>query len=215
MKIEIWSDVMCPFCYIGKRRFEKALEQFEHKDKVRIEWKSFQLNPNLKTQPDKNATEHLAEAKGWSMEQTLSAQDHVVSMAKQEGLEFNFDKAVVANSFNAHRFTHLAKSMGLQDIVEEHLFQAYFTEGKNIDDPQTLKSIGTLAGIPEDKMDYLIHGNAFADEVEKDLYEARQFGIQGVPYFVFDGKYGISGAQETSTFLNALKQIAQKENLNA
>jgi len=109
MKVEIWSDVMCPFCYIGKRRFEDALKNSEHKDDIQIEWKSFQLNPDMKTDPSVNIDQYLARVKGWSLEQAQDMNAHVTAMAAEAGLTYNFDRAVVANSFNAHRFTHLAK----------------------------------------------------------------------------------------------------------
>ena len=211
MKVEIWSDVICPFCYIGKRRFENALKQFENADKVEVEWKSYQLNPALETQPDVNATEHLAKSKGWTMEYTREAQNHVVQMGKGEGLEFEFTKAVVANSFKAHRLTHYAKSKGKQLEMEERLFEAYFVLGLNIDDSESLKMLTSKIGLPINEVEKVLESNAFAEDVEKDLYESKQFGIQGVPYYVIDGKYGLSGAQESTTFLNALNQVWDKD----
>ena len=131
IKVEIWSDVMCPFCYIGKRKFESALAQFKDKDKVEIVWKSFQLNPNQITDPSKSTVQYLAETKGWSMDYTRSTIQHVTGMAESVGLHYDFDKAVVANSFDAHRLIQFAKSKGKGDAAEERLFKAYFTEGKN------------------------------------------------------------------------------------
>ena len=132
MKVEIWSDVMCPFCYIGKRKFENALAQFPQRDEVEVVWKSFQLNPFLKTDPSKNTVEHLAEAKGWSLQQAQEATQYVTDIAQKVGLTYNMDKAVVANSFDAHRFLHLAKEHGVQDAAKERVLKAYFTEGVNI-----------------------------------------------------------------------------------
>ena len=131
MKVEIWSDVMCPFCYIGKRRFEAALLKFEHKDEVEIIWKSFQLNPHMKTDPEKNINQYLAEIKGWTLDQAESMNERVTQMAKAEGLHYDFDKAIVANSFDAHRLIQLAKTHNKGDEAEERLFKAYFSEGKN------------------------------------------------------------------------------------
>lgn len=211
MKIEIWSDVMCPFCYIGKRKFENAVAKFEAKNHISVEWKSFQLNPNMKTEPDKSINQYLAEIKGWSIEQAQAMNQSVVEIAKQVGLEYNMDKAVVANSFDAHRIVQLAKTKGKGDAMEERLFKAYFTEGLNIADHQTLVKIGSEIGIDTTEITEVLTSTAFAEEVNNDVYEAQQLGIRGVPFFVIDRKYGVSGAQESETFINALNK-AWKEN---
>lgn len=206
MQVEIWSDVMCPFCYIGKRRFEAALEQFDNKHDIEIVWKSFQLNPDMVTDPGKNIDQYLAEAKGWSLKQAQDANAYVTNMAKEAGLTYHMDKAVVANSFDAHRLSHLAKKHGVQDQVEEMIFAAYFTEGKNTADHETLVAIGTKAGLAEAEIRTMLAGNDYAQEVEHDVYEAQQIGVRGVPFFVFDRKYAVSGAQESSAFLQALSR---------
>ena len=206
MTIEIWSDVMCPFCYIGKRKFENALTQFPHKDDVEVIWKSFQLNPNLKTDAHKNAHQYLAEVKGWSLEEAKKMSDHVTNLAKQVGLTYHLDKAVVANSFDAHRFSCLAKKHGLQDKAEERLFLAYFTEGKNTADHATLIQLGVEIGLEADEIKQMLEGNEYAVEVQQDIIEAQQVGVRGVPFFVLGGKYAISGAQETALFLEALNR---------
>lgn len=206
MKVEIWSDVMCPFCYIGKRKFEKALEQFPYADKIEIEWKSFQLNPDLETNPDITAHESLAAHKGISVEQAKAMSDQVVQMARTEGLTYNMDQAVVANSFNAHRFSHLAKEHGVQHEAEEALFRAYFTEGKNIDNNETLADIGVALGIDRDEVLKVLNSDDFDVEVRMDLHEARQIGVTGVPFFVFDRKYAVSGAQPSEVFLETLEK---------
>ena len=209
MKIEIWSDVMCPFCYIGKRRFENALAQFENKDEVEIVWRSFQLNPALQTDPSKNTIEHLAESKGWDMEYTRKTTDYVVNMAKELGLNYDFEKAIVANSFKAHRLLHLAKQNQVQNECEEKLFEAYFIHGKNIDDNEVLLELGLSLGIDLDAILDMLSSDAYAADVESDIYKARQIGVQGVPFFVFDNKYAISGAQQSETFLAALYKTKQ------
>jgi predicted DsbA family dithiol-disulfide isomerase len=210
MKVEIWSDVMCPFCYIGKRKFETALAQLPQKDKVEVVWKSFQLNPNLKTDPSKSTTQHLAESKGWSLAYTKSVTSHVTQLAQQVGLTFNFDKAVVANSFDAHRFSAFAKTKGLQDAAEERLFYAYFTEGKNTADHETLAQLGADIGLDATEILQMIASDAFSEDVKHDILQAQQFGINGVPFFVLDEKYAISGAQESSVFLQALAKTFQE-----
>ena len=206
MTIEIWSDVMCPFCYIGKRKFERALAQFPQKEEVKVVWKSFQLNPDLVTDATKNTTEHLAEAKGWTLDYAKGMTNHVTQLAEQVGLTYDFDKAVVANSFDAHRFSAFAKTKRLQDAAEERLFSAYFTEGRNTADHATLAELGENIGLNAVEIKAMLDSNAFADEVKQDIYEAQQYGIRGVPFFLFDKKYGVSGAQESPVFLQALTQ---------
>jgi len=206
MKVEIWSDVMCPFCYIGKRRFEEALQDFEHKDKIEIEWKSFQLNPDMKTNPDTNIDQYLADAKGWTLDYAKQLNQQVTQMAAEVGLEYNFDRAVVANSFNAHRFSHLAKKHGLGVEAEEILFRAYFTDGKNIDDNDTLVELGQRIGLDANKIKEMLESNAYADEVKHDIAEAQQIGVRGVPFFVMNNKYAISGAQATPVFEETLEK---------
>jgi len=214
MKVEIWSDVMCPFCYIGKRKFENALEQFAHKDEVEVVWKSFQLNPDMKTEAGKNINHYLAEVKGWSIEKAKEMNDHVSGIAKDIGLTYHLDKAVVANSFDAHRFSHLAKKYGIQNDAEEKLFEAYFTDGKNTADHQTLVQLGSEIGMDATEISTVLSSDEFADEVNQDIYEAQQVGVRGVPFFVLGEKYAISGAQESSTFLQALNKTWEEINSN-
>jgi predicted DsbA family dithiol-disulfide isomerase len=204
MKIEIWSDVVCPFCYIGKRRLEKALVKFPFKDQIEVEWKSFQLNPDQKTNPDVNTLEHLAQSKGWSMAQTRQITAQVVDMAAEEGLTFDFDRAVVANTKNAHRLIHLAKTFDKGNAMKERLLLAYFSEGKNVDDPETLISLGLEVGIKEVEIKKMLESNLYEDAVDHDIYESRQIGVRGVPFFVLDRKFGISGAQPSEVFEQTL-----------
>lgn len=206
MKVEIWSDVMCPFCYIGKRRFEDALQQFAHKDKVEIEWKSFQLNPDMVTDPSTNINQYLADAKGWTLDYAQQMNNHVTEMAAEVGLTYHMDTAVVANSFNAHQFTHLAKKHGLGDAAEEALFKAYFTDGKNVDDTETLAELGTAIGLDADEIKQTLAANTYADAVKHDVAEAQYLGIKGVPFFVMNGKYGVSGAQAVPVFSQTIEK---------
>ncbi len=206
MKVEIWSDVMCPFCYIGKRKFEAALAEYPNREKVQLEWKSYQLAPEMKTTPGKSINQYLAEHKGFSLTEAKRLNDHVTQMAAKVGLVYNFDKAVVANSFKAHRFSHFAKQKGKQNEAEEKLFQAYFTEGKNIDDNDTLVKMGEELGFDANELRTALENGMYANEVKADINEAIHFGIQGVPFFVFDRKYAVSGAQESSAFSQALTQ---------
>ncbi|QHS55673.1 DsbA family oxidoreductase [Mucilaginibacter sp. 14171R-50] len=206
MKVEIWSDVMCPFCYIGKRRFEDALQQFAHKGKVEIEWKSFQLNPDMVTDPSVNINQYLADAKGWTLDYAQQMNNHVTEMAAEVGLTYHMDNAVVANSFNAHRFSHLAKKHGLGDAAEEALFKAYFTDGKNIDDTDTLAELGTAIGLDAAEIKQVLAADTYADEVKHDIAEAQYLGIKGVPFFVMNSKYAVSGAQAVPVFTQTLEK---------
>jgi predicted DsbA family dithiol-disulfide isomerase len=206
MKVEIWSDVMCPFCYIGKRRFEAALAQSTHKDEIQVEWKSFQLNPDMVTSPGTNINQYLAKIKGWTLEQAEEMNANVTGMAAEAGLTYNFDKAIVANSFNAHRFSHLAKKHGLGDAAEEQLFKAYFTDGKNTDDISTLIELGTTIGLDAAEVKQTLESDAYAGEVKEDIIEAQRLGVRGVPFFVLDRKYGISGAQAVPVFEETIKK---------
>ncbi|MCX6215267.1 DsbA family oxidoreductase [Spirosoma sp.] len=215
MDVEIWSDIMCPFCYIGKRKFEQALNQFEHKEQINIVWKSFQLNPDMKTQPGKSINQYLAEIKGWSLAEAQRMNDHVTGMAREVGLSYDLNKAVVANSWDAHRLIQLAKQHGLGDAIEERLFKAYFTEGRDTSDHATLLELGTEIGLDETAVEQLLASNQFADAVNRDVYEAQQVGARGVPFFVLNRRYAVSGAQQPETFLGALNTAwTEWENAN-
>lgn len=205
MKVAIWSDVSCPFCYMGKRHFETALSQFKDRQNIELDWKSFELAPGIKTQPDKNMNQVLAELKGISLEQATAMGDQVATMAAQLGLEFNFHTAVPANSFKAHRLVHLASEHALQDQMKERLFKAYFTEGKNIDDIPTLVSLGVEIGLAAEVVTRFLESERFTEEVDQDIQEARQLGITGVPAFVFNGSKKVMGAQGSATFLEVLE----------
>lgn len=206
MKVEIWSDVMCPFCYIGKRRFENALKDFGYPDQVKVVWRSFQLNPDMETDPDTNINEYLAEAKGWSLEQAQQINQRVTNMAADEGLEYNMDQAIVANSYDAHRLVQCAKDRGKGDEMEEALFKAYFTEGKNTADHDTLIDLAESVGIDPTEAASILQGEKYSNAVDHDIQLAKNINITGVPFFLFDRRFAISGAQETEAFLKALKQ---------
>jgi predicted DsbA family dithiol-disulfide isomerase len=212
IKVEIWSDVRCPFCYLGKRRFEAALEQFPHRDKVSSEWRSFQLDPYLVTQPGVSVYDHLADVKGISREQSVQAHEQIVMQGKQLGIDYNFEIAVVANSFHAHRLSHLAKLYNCQNEVEELLFKAYFTDGINISDTEALTETGIKAGIPADVVQAAMNSEDFSDNVLLDETYARELGIAGVPFFLFDEKLSVRGAQPVDTFLRALHKTWEMAN---
>jgi predicted DsbA family dithiol-disulfide isomerase len=215
MKVEIWSDVMCPFCYIGKRKFESALNSFPQKDFIQVIWHSFQLNPNLQYEEGKDAYTYLAEIKGQTREWSVKVHNSLAQSAKSIGLDYNFEKAKIANSFDAHRIIQLAKKYNLTDEVEERFFRAYFTEGELISDHATLIRLATEAGLPKDEVSNVLQTKQYAEEVRKDVAEARQLGANGVPFFVMDMKYAVSGAQDTSIFAETLqKAFHEWEKLN-
>lgn len=205
MKVEIWSDVMCPFCYIGKRKFETALDTFEHKDEVEIVWHSFQLNPDMKDAPDQDIYQYLADIKGQSRAWSLQMHDNVAQTAKAVGLDYRFDIAKVANSFDAHRVIQLAKKYKLTDALEERFFKAYFTEGAVISDHETITRLAVEIGLDKAEVESVLSSNQYADDVLKDGQIAHQMGARGVPFFVMDRAYGVSGAQDPSVFSNTLK----------
>ena len=206
LKVQIWSDIMCPFCYIGKRRIEEALNLFEHKDAVAIEWKSFQLDASFVASSDDNMVEHLAQKYGKGTDWAQGMLDNMTQNAKSAGLDFHFEKAVLANSFNAHRLLHLAKKHQLANDLEELLFKAYLTEGKNINDNNTLKELGVSVGLNEHDIDEVLNSDAYANDVKQDIQNANSIGVQGVPFFVFNNKYAVSGAQPATAFLETLQK---------
>lgn len=206
MEINIWSDVRCPFCYIGKKKFETALDQFPQKDKVKVVWHSFQLDPHLKTQPEKNTVDYFMEAKGTSRENAKQMLGHATKMAAEVGLEFHLEEAVLANSQNAHRLIQLAKTKQLGNEIEEALFKAHFTDLVNIDDIESLVKIGISIGLGETEVRKMLGSDDFALEVKQDEMHAKNIGVTGVPFFVFNNKYAVSGAQSPEVFLETLKK---------
>lgn len=206
MKIEIWSDVMCPFCYIGKRHLEKALNSLPFAKEIEIDWKSYQLNPDYNNTQKESVYDYLSRAKGMSVSQAKEMTGHVAGMASNVGLKLDFDTSIPANSFDAHRLIHLAKQKGLQDEAEEALFEAHFCRGEDVANAIILEQIGERIGLEKNELSELFTTRKYEDEVRSDIYESRQMGISGVPYFVFDRKYALSGAQPVETFKQALTQ---------
>ena len=207
MKIEIWSDIMCPFCYIGKRQLEAALEQFPNNDFV-IEWKSFQLDPSITPQPGKDVYTFLAERKGISLEQSIEMHKGVEERAKSVGLDYRFDKTVISNSLAAHRIIQLAKTKNLGDQMEEVFFKAYFTEGLDLNDHKTLIELASQVGLSiREVQEVLQNDDMYLKEVKENIDEAQEIGVQGVPFFVFDRKYAISGAQPVEAFVQTITTV--------
>jgi protein disulfide-isomerase len=212
LKVEIWSDIMCPFCYIGKRHYEAALEQFTHANKIETEWKSYQLDPDIPREfsQQTNVYDYLAKRKGISRQQSEDMHKNVTQMAKDAGLDYHFDKAIVANSFRAHRIIQLAKTKGLGDKMEELFFRSYFTEGKDLGSDETLVEIGKAAGLSETEIRNELENNNFSEAVDTDIEEAYKIGVRGVPFFVFNRKYAISGAQPVEVFVDTLEKAYEE-----
>ncbi|KQS41066.1 DsbA family oxidoreductase [Pedobacter sp. Leaf194] len=204
MKVEIWSDVMCPFCYIGKRHFEKAMEVLPFKNEIDVEWKSYQLNPEYHNTSNETVYDYLSRSKGMPVEQAKQMTKQVSDMAADAGLTINFDKNIPANTFDAHRLIHLAAKHNLQDLAEEKLFEAHFVRGLNIGEHAVLLQLAQEMGLDREESSAVLQGAQFAEAVRYDVYESQNLGIRGVPYFVMDRKYGVSGAQPVQAFTDAL-----------
>lgn len=206
MKIEIWSDVMCPFCYIGKHNFEQALEKLPFRNEIEVEWKSFQLDPTLDAAQPQNTVQYFKEKKGFPEAQASQMISQVAQSGKAAGIDFNFEKALIINTFTAHKLLHLAKKYGKSDEMEEALFKAHFTDGKNVGDIEELVSLAGNAGIDKDEAREVLTSDQFDHDINQDIQEARNNGISSVPFFVLNGKYAVSGAQPSEVFADALQQ---------
>src|SRR3984885_7461905 len=206
MDIEIWSDVVCPWCYIGKRRFERALAAFDHRGEVSVTWRSFQLDPNAPATSEGDPVERIATKYGMSRAAAEAAQARVTANAATAGLDFHLDRARPGNTFDAHRLIHYANSAGKQDALKERLMAAYFVEGAAIGERDVLARLAVEVGLDAAAVLEVLDSDAFADDVRRDELEARELGITGVPFFVLDRAYGVSGAQPSELILGALQQ---------
>jgi predicted DsbA family dithiol-disulfide isomerase len=206
MKVEIWSDVVCPWCYIGKRRFEQALSQFEPRDQVEIVWRSFELDPNTPRLAAGLTTDRLAQKYRISRQQAEAMQAHVTELAAEVGLDYHLNEAQIANTFDSHRLIHLAATHGLQDAMKERLMRAYFTESQALGDVDTLVRLAQEVGLDPDEARRVLTSDDYRDAVNADIRKASRYGITGVPFFLFDEKFAVSGAQPTELFLTALER---------
>lgn len=206
MHVEIWSDIACPWCYVGKRRFEAALAGYEHRDEVTVTWRSFELDPAAPTERSVDGATHLAEKYGTSREEALAMHDRMTQTAARDGLDFRFDVARGGNTFDAHRLIHLAAAHGAQDATKERLMRAYLTEGELISDHATLARLAGEVGLPADEVRELLDGDRFAHEVREDERTAGRLGIHAVPFFVVDRAVGASGAHPPEQLVELLRQ---------
>ncbi|MBU3161589.1 DsbA family oxidoreductase [Clostridium frigoris] len=211
MKIEVWSDFVCPFCYIGKRRLEIALEKFEYKDEVELIFKSFELDPSAKKKFDGNINEIIAKKYGIPVEQAKASNNQIATQAKVIGLNYNFDDLVPTNTFDAHRVAHYAKTQGKMNELSERILKAYFVDSLNISDHKVLASLACEVGLNSEKALSILESDKYSNEVRKDEETASKLGISGVPYFVINNKYTISGAQPSEIFLEALEKAREEE----
>ena len=207
MKVEIWSDVVCPFCYVGKRKFEQALGEFAHRDDVQIEWKSFQLTPDFVPVPGESIHASLAKKKGVPEAEGRRMSNHMAMIAKEVGLKYDFDKAIPANTFLAHQLIHFGAHHGRQDATKERLMAAYYLEGRDLNQLDTLTNLAAEIGLDPEAARQALEAGTYANEVRRDEYEAQQIGVQGVPFFVFEDKYAVSGAQPSEVFAEVLGKV--------
>ncbi len=210
MKVEIWSDVVCPWCYVGKRNLEAALAEFPHADEVTVEWRSFELDASTPRQMDLSMDEVLQRKYGMSPEEATAANRQMTELAAKVGLEYHLDKVQIGNTFDAHRLIHLADTQGLGGAMKERLLAAYFTEGRSVSDPAELARLGVEVGLDRARVDTVMAGDEFGAEVRADEAQAVELGCTGVPFFVVDGKFGIPGAQPPDVLLRLLNRVWDK-----
>lgn len=211
MKIEIWSDVVCPFCYIGKRRLEEAMTQFGHKEEIQIHFRSYQLTPDAEKNINQDIHEVLANKYGVPYEEGKRMNDQMAQQAKTVGLEFNFDQVIPTNTEDAHRLSHFADQQGKMYDMMERLMRAYFTEGKDVGNHQVLSDLAEEVGLNRDNVMEMLESSKFKRNVSADQQDANQIGVQGVPFFVFNEKYAVSGAQPTDVFFDVLNKVYEEE----
>ena len=211
MKVEIWSDIACPFCYIGKRRFAEALSQFDDREQVEVIYRSFELDPRAPKDVEHDIYEELAAKYGISRGQAIEMNENVGGMAETVGLTFNFETMIITNTFDAHRLIHLAQQHGKVQEMTERIFQAYFVESQHVGEQAVLAQLGEDVGIDKQEVLQMLKGTEYTNEVRADEQEAQRLGVNGVPFFVINRKYGISGAQSSELFLNTLQKARDEE----
>lgn len=211
MKIEVWSDIMCPFCYMGKKQLEKAIERLPYRDQIEIVWRSFELNPDIAYIPGKSVTQYLSEIKNMPIEDVERMQEKLTLQGKALNIAFNFDQAPICNSHNAHKLVHVAQKQGKANDVKEELFRRYFTDGDNIEDLSILNNIAAQTGLDLSEWNENPYTSPkLEEEVNRDIYEAHQVGARGVPFFVFNEAYSLSGAHGADTLYKVIETARLK-----
>lgn len=211
MKIELWSDFACPFCYIGKKRFEQALNNFKHKEQVEIIYKAYQLNPNAPVKMVGSAYEAFAKGHGTTPEKAKEKFALFTKNAESVGLKYNYDIIQMTNTFDAHRVAKYATSQNLEEETTNRFMKAYFTDGENLADHDTLLRLGKEIGLDEKELTSVLSSDKYTDTVKEEIMEGRQVGVRGVPFFVLNRKYGVSGAQPQEYFEQVLEQLWEEE----
>lgn len=213
LRVDIFSDIACPWCFIGKRRFEQGVEAFEYSENVDVFWHAYQLDPSLPDNYEGSEAQYLSAMKGLDQSQVQQMLEHVTAQAASEGLKYDFENLKVANSFTALRVLEYAKQHGAGNEMKEALLSAHFEKGLNTGDTSTLLEIAGSLGLDTKELATQLEAGAFAEDVKADISQAQQIGVTGVPFFILDGKYGISGAQPAEVFANALTEVyAEKAN---
>jgi predicted DsbA family dithiol-disulfide isomerase len=210
MRVEIWSDVICPWCYVGKRNFEAALADFEHRDDVEVRWRSFELDPSAPAEREGDYVTHLARKYGMSPDQARDMIDSMTAKGASVGLTLDFDKARPGNTFDGHRLLHFAAERGVQEALKERLLRANFSEGEPVGNRETLVRLATEVGLPAEEAAAVLDSDAYAAEVRADEELAMDLGISAVPFFVIDRKFGIPGAQPPDVISQALQRAWEK-----
>ncbi|GAO30664.1 DsbA family oxidoreductase [Geofilum rubicundum] len=211
VKVEIWTDVMCPFCYIGKRKFEAGLAKFAHKDEVEVIWKSFQLDPELKNDGTLNLTAYMARRKSVSLEEAATMSEGATQKAAMVGLHYNLDKVIPSNTLKAHQLAHFAKKHGLQSQAEELLFRSYFIDGQDIDKDATLLQLVEELGLSTETFKGALDRQTYVPDVKADIAEAKALGIRMIPHFLVNRQYVISGSYDSQTFTDMLTKAYNEE----
>lgn len=206
MRVEIWSDIVCPWCYVGKRQFERALAEFEHADEIEVVWRSYELDPRAPAVREGTYAERIARKYGIDVGQARAAMSRIINAGAEAGVEFKFDTMQPGNTFDAHRLVHLGKARGIGDKVKERFLQATFHEGEAIGTPEVLSRLAVEAGLEADEVRNVLDGDAFAEDVRVDERVAQSLGVTGVPFFLIDETYGVPGAQEPTVYLNLLRR---------
>jgi len=206
MQIEIWSDISCPFCYLGKRKLDMALEETNLTGSAQKTWRSYQLNPDVVTDPSVSIYDYLVKQRGFDAGKAREINAHITQSGASIGLTFRFDQVVVANTLRAHQLLHFAAGQGLQDVTGELLFRANFSEGRNVDDKEVLQSVAAEAGLDPLGLAEALSDGAYAAPIARDIAEAAGLGVRGVPFFVFNRRYAISGAQDLKVFIDTLRE---------
>jgi predicted DsbA family dithiol-disulfide isomerase len=211
MEVEIWSDIACPWCYIGKRRFEAALSRFEHRDEVTVRWRSFELDPSAPAERQASQADHIASKYGMSVDQVHEMSRRMTELAAAEGLDFHFERVRSGNTADGHRLIHLAIDHGRGDEMKERLLRAYHEEGRLVSDPVTLAELAADVGLPAEEVEQLLGSQRHLDDVRADETAAAELGISAVPTFIIDRAIGVSGAQEPEVLLELLRRGWQRQ----